>query len=97
MVIIPELEARSHLPKDPNPAPAAGTQLPLSSGLSMTKEPGLSNSSQHHRIRVPVRGARSPQRQQFSSEDVTDVSASSRSAQNHIHRDKRVKVISATG
>lgn len=47
MVIIPELEAGSCLPKESNPAPAAGTKLLLHSGLSMSKEPGLSNSFQH--------------------------------------------------
>lgn len=47
MVIIPELEARSHLPNNLNSVPGAVTELPLSSGLSMTSEPGLSNCSQH--------------------------------------------------
>lgn len=47
MVIIPELEARSRLPNNPNSAPAAVTELPLSSRLSMTSEPGLSNSTKH--------------------------------------------------
>lgn len=51
MVIVPELEARSRLLKGPNPAPAAGTKLPLSSGLSMTKEPGLSSESHAQRCK----------------------------------------------
>lgn len=49
MVIMPELEARVHQPNKQNSAPAAVTELPLSSGLTMTTEPGLSNSSQHPR------------------------------------------------
>lgn len=44
-IIIPEQEARSHLLKYANPAPAVGTTLPLKLGLRMAKEPGLSNSS----------------------------------------------------
>lgn len=47
MLIIPELEERYHLPNKQNSAPAAVTELPLSSGVSMTSEPGLSNISQH--------------------------------------------------
>lgn len=47
MVIIAELEARSHLLNNPNSALAAVTEISLSSGLSKTSEPGFSNSSQH--------------------------------------------------
>ena len=95
MVIIPDLEARSHLPKDPNPAPAAGTKLPLSSGLSMTKEPGLSSSSQHPPSTCSSeRSTQSSEATVFLWKTLVPAPVQLRIASTEM---QRVKVISATG
>lgn len=47
IIIIIEIAARVCLPKYLNLGPAAGTELSVSSGPSMTKESGLSNGSVH--------------------------------------------------
>lgn len=95
MVIILEPEARSCLPKEPNPAPAAGTKLLLHSDLRMSKQPGFSSSFQH-----PLRTCSSERTTQSSQATVllwkTLVSApvQLRIAFSNM---QRVKLISATG
>lgn len=76
-----ELELEANIA---NSAPAAVTEIPLSSVLSMTSEPGLSNSTQHPQSTcykcMVLRG---------KSLTLQDISASSCLDQNWTHRDSK--------
>lgn len=87
IIIITEIVARFSLPKYLNLGPAAGTERSLSSGLSMTKKPGLSNGSVH--LLGICANDRITQSSRGNGFSLKDVSTSSCSAQNHIDRDAK--------